>query len=188
MPYDKDGKFYTTRIEDDLKGDDPLGRLTERSLSARKGAKAGMAIGSRLGPVGGALGGALGGISGFILGDREIVFPIDMIAVPAYELSRIYQGYAPSFQIYIKEGEVLNQVMPTDAMEAANLVEASNEKLPKKKMKLSPYHKAYSRAFNDVKGKYKLKNGKWKKDGFKRAVNAAHKLARISIKAKGMKK
>ena len=42
MPYDKDGKFYTTRIEDDLKGDDALGRLYDRSVSARKGAKAGV--------------------------------------------------------------------------------------------------------------------------------------------------
>lgn len=36
----------------------------------------------------------------------------------------------------------------------------------------------YSRAFAKVKGKYQTKSGKWKKDGFKRAVRAAHKLAK----------
>ena len=139
MPYDKNGKFYITRIEDDLKGDDPLGRLVERSQSARKGAKAGVALGSRLGPVGGALGGTLGGISGFILGDREIVFPMDMVAIPAYQMY-LLGGIEPVFQIYIKEGEVLNQVIPTDAMEAE---EALSEPLkPSKTRKKSKYHAA----------------------------------------------
>lgn len=36
----------------------------------------------------------------------------------------------------------------------------------------------YSRAFAKVKGKYQTKSGKWKKDGFKRAVKAAHKMAK----------
>lgn len=185
MPYDKDGKFYTTRIEDDLKGDDPLGRLAERSLSARKGAKAGMAIGSRLGPVGGALGGTLGGISGFILGDREIVFPIDMVAVPAYELSRIYQGYAPSFQIYIKEGEVLSQVIQTEAMEAKDaLTEAGVTTKSSKKRKKSKYHAIYAKHFkaHQNRSDYKKKDGTWKKNGFQRAVKAAHKKAKLEMK------
>lgn len=37
---------------------------------------------------------------------------------------------------------------------------------------------AYSRAFKEVSGKYKLKSGKWKKGGFRSAVKAAHKLKR----------
>jgi len=36
----------------------------------------------------------------------------------------------------------------------------------------------YSKAFAKVKGRYQTKSGKWKKDGFKRAVRAAHKLAK----------
>lgn len=36
----------------------------------------------------------------------------------------------------------------------------------------------YSRAFAKVKSKYQTKSGKWKKDGFKRAVRAAHKMAK----------
>ena len=45
------------------------------------------------------------GITGLIVGDRNMVFPVDMIAIPAY------QGYmitgVPTFQVYIKAGETL---------------------------------------------------------------------------------
>jgi len=37
---------------------------------------------------------------------------------------------------------------------------------------------AYSRAFAKVKGRYMKKSGGWKKDGFARAVRAAHRMAR----------
>lgn len=181
MPYDKDGKFYTTRIEDDLKGDDALGRLYDRSVSARKGAKAGAALGSRLGPVGGVVGGTLGGISGFILGDQETVFPIDMVAIPAYQMYML-QG-TPAFQIYIKEGEVLTQVIPTDAMQSTEIVESNSQASSgKKKRKKSKYHIAYGKHFKAIQNDYKLKNGKWKKNGFKRCGAAARKLARAEVK------
>jgi hypothetical protein len=49
---------------------------------------------------------------------------------------------------------------------------------PKRKRKPSAYNRAYSRAFAIVQGRYKKKNGGWMKDGYKRAVSAAHKLAR----------
>lgn len=178
MPYDKNGKFYTTRIEDDLKGENALERVYERSVSARKGARAGAALGSRLGPVGGVLGGTLGGISGFILGDQETVFPLDMVAIPAYQAFMI-QG-TPAFQIYIKEGEVLTQVMPTDAMEA---VEALSEpSKPSKKRKASKYHTAYGKHFKRLAPKFKLKSGAWAKDGFKRCQKAAHKATKEAMK------
>lgn len=181
MPYDKNGKFYTTRIEDDLKGDDPLGRLVERSVSARKGAKAGVALGSRLGPVGGALGGTLGGISGFILGDREIVFPVDMIAIPAFQAYLIDKSRGgPEFMIYIKEGEVLNQVIPTDAMEAEETL--SEPLKPSKTRKKSKYHAAYGKHFKALAPKFKLKSGAWAKDGFKRCQKAAHAATKKGLK------
>ena len=131
MPYDEEGRFYTTRIEDDLAGDDALGRMVDRALNARKsggiGAKIGSKAGSFLGPiggtVGGVLGGTLGGISGFILGDQETVFPIDMIAIPAYQ-AYLLSG-TPAFQIFIKEGEVLTQVQLTDAQESAVIIETA---------------------------------------------------------------
>lgn len=178
MPYDKNGKFYTTRLGDDLKGPNAEERLTQRAMNARKGAQVGAKLGSVV-PLGGSVvGGALGAISGFILGDQETVFPVDMVAIPAYQAFMI-QG-TPAFQIYIKEGEVLTQVIPTDAMEAVEAV--SENPKPKAKRKKSKYHTAYGKHFKAIQSKYKLKNGKWKKDGFKRCAKAARALARKELK------
>tara|TARA_R110000796_G_scaffold193255_1_gene309800 strand:+ start:492 stop:749 length:258 start_codon:yes stop_codon:yes gene_type:complete len=49
---------------------------------------------------------------------------------------------------------------------------------PKPKRKASAYSKRYGRAFKQVQHKYKLKSGSWAKDGFKRAQNAAHAMAK----------
>jgi len=49
-------------------------------------------------------------------------------------------------------------------------------KAPKKR-KASAYNRKYKAAFKRVSSKYKLKNGKWKAGGFKRAVREAHKIA-----------
>jgi hypothetical protein len=43
--------------------------------------------------------------------------------------------------------------------------------------KVSAYTRKYKAAFKRVSGKYKLKNGKWKAGGFKRAVKEAHRIA-----------
>lgn len=48
----------------------------------------------------------------------------------------------------------------------------------KVKRKVSSANKKYKKAFAKVKKKYQKKNGGWKKDGFKRAVKEAHKLAK----------
>jgi len=181
LPYDKNGKFYTTRLGDDLKSDDALGRIESRVSNARRGAQVGARLGSVV-PVGGNIvGGALGAIGGFILGDQETVFPVDMVAIPAYQ-AYLIQG-TPAFQIYIKEGEVLTQVIPTDAMEAEEvLTEAGGTTKTSKKRKKSKYHTAYGKHFKAIQSKYKLKNGKWKKDGFKRCARAARDLARKELK------
>lgn len=50
------------------------------------------------------------------------------------------------------------------------------EKKPKRKA--SAYSKRYGKMFRRVAPKYKLKNGSWAKDGFKRAQKAAHKLTK----------
>lgn len=47
-----------------------------------------------------------------------------------------------------------------------------------KKRKVSAYNRAYKKAFKRVAPKYKLKSGKWKAGGFKRAVRDAHRLAK----------
>jgi len=46
-----------------------------------------------------------------------------------------------------------------------------------KKRKASAYNRKYKAAFKRVSPRYKLKNGKWRKGGFKAAVRAAHKIA-----------
>jgi len=183
LPRRDDGTYYSTDPVEEIKGafsgdEDDQMRIIERIGNARKYASLGARYGAVV-PLGGsAVGSTLGAIGGFILGDKEIVFPIDMIAIPAYQ-AYLIQG-SPAFQIYIKEGEVLNQVLPTDAMESEAALTAVNRDIAtlKKKRKPSAYSKKYSKAFDSVKGKYKLKSGKWKKDGFKRAVRAAHKLAK----------
>ena len=48
------------------------------------------------------------------------------------------------------------------------------------KRKASAASKRYGRAFKKVAPTYKLKNGSWKKNGFRSAVRAAHKLAKSS--------
>jgi hypothetical protein len=48
---------------------------------------------------------------------------------------------------------------------------------PKKKRKASAYNRRYSAAFRKLEPKYKLKNGSWGKDGYKRCVKAAHRQA-----------
>ena len=46
------------------------------------------------------------------------------------------------------------------------------------KKRSTAYSRKYKKAFKKIAPKYKLKSGKWKKGGFKRAVKAAHKEAR----------
>lgn len=46
------------------------------------------------------------------------------------------------------------------------------------KRKPSAYSAKYAKAFKSVAPKHKKKNGSWKKDGYKRAVKAAHAKAK----------
>ena len=45
------------------------------------------------------------------------------------------------------------------------------------KRKVSAYNRKYKAAFKKVSSRFKLKSGKWKKNGFRMAVKAAHKMA-----------
>ncbi len=47
----------------------------------------------------------------------------------------------------------------------------------KAKKKVSAYNRKYKAAFRKISPRYKLKSGKWKKGGFKRAVKEAHRIA-----------
>ena len=46
-----------------------------------------------------------------------------------------------------------------------------------KRRRSTAYSRKYKAAFKKVAPKYKLKSGKWKVNGFKTAVRAAHKMA-----------
>lgn len=130
----------------------------ERLAMAREGAKAGVRIGSLLPhPAGRVVGGALGGISGFILGDETLVFPVDMVAIPAYQAYML--SGTPAFQIYIKEGEVLTQVQETDAQEAEESLDMAPEP-KKKKQRLSKWNRYVKNKKNHIKFKSGPKKGK----------------------------
>ena len=48
---------------------------------------------------------------------------------------------------------------------------------PKRKRKTA-YQRRYEKNFKAIEDNYKLKNGNWKKNGFKRAVKEAHRLSK----------
>lgn len=117
------------------------------------------------------------------LADDRIVLPLDMVCIPAYQAYMI-EG-SPSLTIYVRAGET---IIPTggnvrdveEAMQSTELVgmnEGGVETIARKQ-RVSGYQRKYKKAFKEVAPKYKLKNGKWKKGGFKLAVKAAHKIAR----------
>jgi hypothetical protein len=116
------------------------------------------------------------------LADERIVLPLDMVCIPAYQAYMI-QG-SPSMQIYVRAGET---ILPTggnvkdveEAMQSdIDIGDALDYPSPaKRKRKTTAYQKKYKAAFKSLTPKYKLKSGKWKKDGFKQCVRAAHKKA-----------
>ena len=75
-------------------------------------------------------------------------------------------GYAAAHRSDVRD-------ITVDRGEAAPMVEK-----PKAKRQASAYSKRYGQMFRRVAPKYKLKNGSWAKNGFKRAQAAAHKLAK----------
>ena len=81
-------------------------------------------------------------------------------------------------------GILLSQGMPATAVEAVGAVidpmidRVENKVVKTTKRKASAYSKKYGRAFKKVANKYKLKSGKWAKNGFKRAQKEAHRLAK----------
>ena len=60
-------------------------------------------------------------------------------------------------------------------MNGMNQVQSQEQ--PKKK-RTTAYQRRYKAAFKKVSSRYKLKSGRWKKNGFKQAVREAHKIAK----------
>ena len=83
-------------------------------------------------------------------------------------------------------GLLLAQGISTPVVEAIdenilqNTVAPTEEKV-KRKVK-TVYQRAYKKAFSKISKRYKLKSGKWMKNGFKKAVKAAHAEARRRTK------
>jgi len=98
---------------------------------------------------------ATGVMVGLIIGDEETVFPIDMIAIPAYQAYMLKE--TPAMQIYIKAGETL---VPTggnvkDMTENMD-VNAVSQAPATKKRKTSKWNRYVKRKANHIK----LKSGK----------------------------
>lgn len=89
-------------------------------VSAAEGALLGAAV---AGPVGA----VAGGLVGWFMADGERIAPCDLVAIPAYEMALLRQGMAPSFQLFIKEGELIAPILPTAAMENTAALEDINQ-------------------------------------------------------------
>jgi hypothetical protein len=77
----------------------------------------------------------------------------------------------------LEEYEALRRLIGSERESEGSMEEAKVMR-SKPKRKASAYSKHYGKMFQKVAPKYKLKNGSWMKDGFKRAQKAAHKLAK----------
>jgi len=151
-------------------------RAAEEAISnpyaqAALGAVEGAALGSALGPLGAAGGAVAGGLLGFVLADGERIVPVDMIAIPAYQYSAMLQGREPTFQVFIKEGECIKPVIPTDFQVAGAVVMAEDVVAAKPKRKLSKWQ----RYIKVKKNQIKFKNGKLDLKRMGRAYRKANK-------------
>ena len=52
----------------------------------------------------------------------------------------------------------------------------------KPKRRVTKYQRTYKKMFKQIASKYKLKSGKWKANGFTRAVKEAHRLTKKALK------
>lgn len=136
-------------------------------LSAAEGAIIG-------GAIGGVPGAVAGGLIGFVLADGERITPCDMIAIPAYQYSAMLSGREPTFQIFIKEGELIAPVLPTDTMESLAVVNAvqGGQMAPKRKKS------AWQRYLGVKKNQIKFKSGKKKGQLNLKAMGKAYRRSR----------
>ena len=67
----------------------------------------------------------------------------------------------------------LNSETPSREMDAMQSVD-----FKQKKRKTTAYQRRYKANFKKIANRYKLKSGKWKKNGFKAAVKLAHKMSK----------
>ena len=129
-----------------------------KTEAAASKVKTASALGALGGSIGGPIAAGVGAITGLIIGDDKTVFPIDMIAVPAFQ----YQPGPYSFSVYIKAGETL---VPTggnvlDMQENMDITKVNDQPKQKKKRKLSPWNKYVKNKANHIRFKSGSKKGK----------------------------
>jgi len=61
--------------------------------------------------------------------------------------------------------------------DATPAMSSDNQVIPKKK-RSTAYQRKYKANLKKIAPRYKMKSGKWKKNGFKNAVKEAHKMSR----------
>tara|TARA_R110000803_G_C11981119_1_gene320769 strand:- start:1683 stop:2234 length:552 start_codon:yes stop_codon:yes gene_type:complete len=115
-------------------------------VSAAEGAALGFAVA-------GPWGAAAGGLVGWFMADGERIAPCDLVAIPAYEMALLRQGMAPSFQLFIKEGELIAPILPTAAMENTAALEAVAAVVATKPRKKSKWHRYMGVKANQIKFK-----------------------------------
>jgi len=103
---------------------------------------------------------ATGVVVGLIIGDEETVFPIDMVAIPAFQAHMIAGN--PSMQVYIKAGETL---VPTggnvaDMKENMSVEAVSQAPARKKRTKLSKWNRYVKNKKNQIRFKSGKNKGK----------------------------
>ncbi|GAG64639.1 unnamed protein product, partial [marine sediment metagenome] len=124
--------------------------------------KAAVALGGLGAKIAGPVGGGIGALTGLIIGDDKTVFPIDMVAIPAFQAYLIDGSRGgPEFTIYIKAGETL---VPTggnvlDMQENMDIESAPMTEKPKKR-KLSAWNRYVKKKSNQIRFKSGPKKGK----------------------------
>ncbi len=72
--------------------------------------------------------------------------------------------------------QLLNGLSSEMMSPAGEMVQVQDE--PKPKRRKSAYQRRYKANFKKIAPRFKLKSGKWKKNGFKAAVKMAHKMSK----------
>lgn len=133
-----------------------------KTESAESKVKSAVALGSLGGAIAGPVGAGVGAVTGLIIGDDTTVFPIDMVAIPAFQAYLIDGSRGgPEFTVYIKAGETL---VPTggnvaDMTQNMDIEAVSQSPAPKKKRKRSKWNIYASKKSNQIKFKSGKKKG-----------------------------
>lgn len=146
-----------------------------KTEAAASKVKTAVALGGLGGSIAGPIGAGVGAITGLIIGDDTTVFPIDMVAIPAYQYNLV--NGSPSFSVYIKAGETL---VPTggnvaDMSENMDIETVSESIESKKKRKRSKWNIYAGKKANQIKFKSGKKKGLLNLKAMSKAYRKAQK-------------